>query len=178
MVLSSGWAFVSGNNTTTIAPGGTANVTLKFVAVGTGIDQAFNGTLTINSNDPVNPATVVTLSGWWQSYSEQTPSHQYDEPTLQQVVSVFGYGTNVSSRPAFQTMNTGGKPVRSAKKFFRLTGLAPDANAPVTVTMLAALHRESDPDPTTGRLINTFSQFFWYYQGFDEHDVPLQAQSE
>jgi regulation of enolase protein 1 (concanavalin A-like superfamily) len=163
MVLSSGWTFVSGNTTTTIAAGGTANVTLKFVGVGTGLNQIFNGTLTINSNDPTNPAMVVTLTGWWQSYSEQTPSHQYDEPTLQQVVSVFGYGTNVLS-PG-QVMNTGGKPIKVGEETMSPYWTRPDQNAPVTVTMIAALHRESDPDPTTGALINTFSQFFWYYQG-------------
>src|SRR5439155_19317084 len=74
-------------------PGGTLDVKIKFTGTGQSI---FNGTLIINNDDSDEPVTKVQLVGWWQAYSEQTPSHQYVEPTLQNVVQVFGYGTTIS----------------------------------------------------------------------------------
>ena len=138
MVLSGPFTFVSGGNLTSIAAGGSANVQIKFTGVGTGLVSTINGTLTINSNDADEPATVVTLSGIWQKYSEQDPSGKYGEPTLQQVVSAFGYTTQVlfagqSMKQSTAITSSSARKARASplvRRFFRLTGIAPTPTSP------------------------------------------------
>lgn len=153
MVLSGPYTFVSGGDTSSIAAGATATVKIKFTGVGSsGIVAIIPGTLTINSNDADEPQKTIALSGVWQKYSEQDPNGKYGEPTLQQVVQAFGYSTQVLF-PG-QSMDTKGKPVRVGEEILSPYWNRADANIPVTVRMLAALHKESSQD-VNGNLVST-----------------------
>jgi len=163
LVLNGGWSFVSGGNATSISPGSTTTVKLKFTGVGSGVKSQLNGSLVINSDDPDEPATTITLAGFWQSYSEQTPSNKYAEPTLVEFMKVFGYGTSVLFTG--QNMNTGGKPIKVGEEVLSGYWQRADVNAPVSVQMLAALHKQSATDLLTGDLVNTNSSVKWFYQG-------------
>ena len=165
LTFSGPYSFVSGGSTTSIAPAASATLVIQFTGAGTGssIKEEIPGTLTINSNDPENPTQVIKLDGWWQDYSEQTPSHVYDEPSLAQVVQDFGYGTTVLS-PG-QVMDTGGKPIKVGEENLSAYWLRADTNAPVTVDLITALHKQESTDPTTGAVVNTASVIKWFYQG-------------
>ncbi|WP_236037996.1 carbohydrate-binding protein [Belnapia arida] len=78
----------------TIAAGGTANVTVRFIGTHAGTTagaQLYESTLTIQSNDSVNGPRVITLAGLAQEFSERD-----SEPTVAQIVDAFGYGTDMA----------------------------------------------------------------------------------
>jgi hypothetical protein len=179
MVLNGPYTFVSGGNTTSIAAGSTATVKIQFNGVGTGLVSLINGTLTINSDDAGQPITNITLAGIWQKYSEQDPNGVYGEPSLAMVAQAFGYSDVIAYanqetvKGAYVELGTHGN--RTAVGQEVLTGYftRADVNAPVTVRMLAALHKESSQDPTTMELINTNSVVKWYYQGSSTSPTTL-----
>jgi hypothetical protein len=128
--ISGPWQLVSPPSLpATIAAGGSLDLTVKFVAT-TG--RVSNGTLTIQSTDST-PTRTVELSGYWQSVSEGGK-----EPTLAELVSVFGYKTALTY--SGQALNQQG--------FVRGTGdevLSPywaraDTAMPVAVRQLASFH--------------------------------------
>ncbi len=77
-----------------IAAGGTANVTVRFIGTHSGTApgaQLYESTLTIQSNDTVNGPRVITLAGLAQEFSENN-----SEPTVAQIVEAFGYTTDMA----------------------------------------------------------------------------------
>ena len=49
------------------------------------------------ADDAVEAPETIQLAGLWQSYSEQTPSHKYDEASLSKLVNgIFGYQIDVA----------------------------------------------------------------------------------
>ena len=140
---------------TQIAPGGFLDVTVKFVATSRPPGQtenqtvggydgtaaadsggAWNGTLTINSDDADEPATVVQLAGWWQRKSELN-----QEPTLPILVNrIFGYGTLIQ-RPG-EVLNHGGRPTPIGEEVLSGYWQRADASRPVTVRQLVAFHSQ------------------------------------
>jgi hypothetical protein len=163
MALSGAFSFVSGGNATQISPGSTTTVKIKFTGTSSSVKTQMNGSLVINSDDPDEPATTISLAGWYQSHSEQTPSNKYAEPTLKEFLGVMGYGTQVLFTG--QSMDTGGRPTRVGEEVLSAYWQRADVNAPVKVQMLAALHKQSATDPITGELVNTNSIIKWHYQG-------------
>lgn len=143
-----------------IAAGGSLDVSVKF----TGANQDItNGTLTISSNDSDEPTTVVQLTGWWQSHSEDNAQGVTQEPTLAEFVKVFGFGTSVLN--SGQNMNTGGRPDKVGEEVLSAYWKRADVNAPVTVRMLAAFHKQHYIDPVTQQLVDTNSVIKWHYKG-------------
>jgi regulation of enolase protein 1 (concanavalin A-like superfamily) len=166
---------------TSIAAGGTLNVQVKFIAQtlpaisynqtndvnGTngqpGIQNGgvWNGTLTINSNDVVNPAHTVQLAGYWQKQSESEM-----EPSLQTLTNlIFGYGTNINSTPIPDYPNVDSPqspvaPVLYGEEVYSPYWNVADPTQSVSVVQLAAFHQQyvSPGAPTT-------AQLFWYPQG-------------
>ncbi len=153
-----------------IAAGSSANITVKFVGTGPDLVDVINATLTLNSNDTSNPALNVKLSGAYQQYSEMSPSNQYGEPTLTQVVNgVFGYTTNLYNAGQTVTKNgviqlgNEGSGAAIGEEVLSPYWLRADANAPVTVQQIAAYHSEHGTDPSNPT--DASSQIFYYYQG-------------
>jgi hypothetical protein len=114
----------------TVAAGGTLDLTLRFVADG---GSVWNGTLTIQSNDPTNPSTVVQLAGWWQSISEGGV-----EPSLTQLMQVFGYKTAITF-PG-QPLSQAGLIRNVGDEVLSPYWLRADTTKPVTVRQIAAYH--------------------------------------
>jgi regulation of enolase protein 1 (concanavalin A-like superfamily)/fibronectin type 3 domain-containing protein len=159
LTLSGPFQFVSGGSATTINPGSSTDVTIKF----TGSNQDItNGTLTISSNDADEPVTTVQLVGWWQSYSEDNPQGQTQEPKLAELISVFGYNVKITNTG--QNINTGGSIVKVGEEVLSPYWYRADVNAPVNVRMLAAFHKQKIQE-LDGTLTNTASVVKWFYEG-------------
>jgi hypothetical protein len=79
---------------TSIAAGGSATITVRFIGThagtGSGADL-YKSTLTITSNDFDQGQKVIALAGLAQEFSENN-----SEPTVAQIVEAFGYGTDVA----------------------------------------------------------------------------------
>lgn len=174
------WQLVSAPNAgTSIAPGHSANVTVKFVAQSVPPNQPTNetndvqsdpdhlppsqtggvwdATLTINTNDAATPADNVQLAGYWQYQSE----HE-EEPNLQTIVNrLFGYGTEIDSSPAPQYTNSGTTVVPYGEEVLSGYWQAANPSQAITVRQLAAYHNQQD-------LMNGQSpaaQIGWFAQG-------------
>jgi len=165
---------------TSIAPGGTSNITVKFVAQsvppnlpynetndtattnGTPVLQAggvWNGTLTINSNDPVNPARTVPLAGYWQKVSEDEM-----EPGVQTLTNLMlGYGTTIANDQQPDYANNGTTQVDYGEEVNSAYWEAADPTQPVTV--LQYEDWSSQYDLTQSPPVATTPQTFWYAQG-------------
>lgn len=145
----------------TVAPGGTLNITVKFIATTdpphsaneindsaptNGIDPisaggVWNGTLTITSNDAARPTRSLPLAGYWQYESENE-----NEPSLQTLVnSLYGYGTLISDIQEPQYPNFGSEAVDFGEEQPSAYWAAADSTQPVSVRQLAAYHNQFDP---------------------------------
>src|SRR5207244_1082047 len=71
MTVAGAFAVITGStDAQSINPGASITLTIKFTGSsgGTLTGQRYSGSLTILSNDPTSPKTVVQLEGQWQSY--------------------------------------------------------------------------------------------------------------
>lgn len=173
------WQLVSPPAAGTVVPvAHTLDVTVKFVAQSAPANQPANetndvtstdglapaqtggvwdGTLTINSNDPATPAAAVQLAGYWQFESE----HE-EEPNLQTIVNrLFGYGTDISNTQQTDYANSGSTVVPYGEEVLSGLWQAADPAQAVTVRELAAYHTQDDPFNTSTLLSQHFN---WYSQ--------------
>ncbi len=127
-----------------------------------GLVATYNATLKVNSNVPDNPTKTVNLSALWQAYSEKSPTGTYGEPTLAQIVSLFGYQTTIVG--AGQKMNTMGRPTAVGDEVISKYWKLVDPNIGVKVRMIAAFHRQNNFDPITGEQLTAASSVRWYYK--------------
>ncbi|HYO10740.1 MAG TPA: choice-of-anchor D domain-containing protein [Tepidisphaeraceae bacterium] len=138
ITVSSGWQI---DNPPTvpfsIGAGQSVDLTVRFVATGTSGGKLVNGTLQINSNDSDEPVSTIQLAGWWQYKSEKP------EPTLQQVVQLFGYGTKITNTG--QNVNGGGRIERIGDEVLSPMWRRADGSKNVTVRQLVALHTQGNP---------------------------------
>jgi hypothetical protein len=163
---------------TVVAVGHTLDVTVKFIAQSAPANQpvdetndltstdglapaqtggVWDGTLTINSNDPATPASTVQLAGYWQYESE----HE-EEPNLQTIVNrLFGYGTDISSTQQPDYANSGSTVVPYGEEVLSGLWQAANPSQAVTVRELAAYHTQDDPFNTSTLLSQHFN---WYSQ--------------
>ncbi|HEY2586771.1 MAG TPA: DNRLRE domain-containing protein [Tepidisphaeraceae bacterium] len=178
-----------------IAPGGSANITVKFVATtnpphtdnqtndtqttnGLSPVQAggvWNGTLTIASNDAARPTRTVQLAGYWQDMSENE-----NEPSLQTIInSLYGYGTTIASSQQPQYPNNGSQPVYYGEEVASALWNVADATQPVSIRQLAAYHTQYDPPSGT----YPATTIGWYNAGSSQNvnilfqDQPGESQS-
>ena len=150
---------------TSIAAGSSLNVTIQFIGnsnpphtgdetndtqsvSGVPSDQAggvWTGTLTINSDDPVNPIQTVNLAGYWQYESE----HE-NEPGFHTLSDLlWGYGINdvgSASTSGSEFPNNGNTVVNYGSEVDPSTDqgllVAADPTQPVSMTELAAFHSQ------------------------------------
>ena len=157
MVLAdSNFAIVSGGGAQTIAAGSFADVKIKFVytnptALG---NKVIASTLKIYSDDSDEPIKTVKLSGIWQSYSENQPNGISAEPTAEQVIEAFGYGTTISTKSS--PINTKGVNKASGDEVLSQTWQRADNGLPVTVQMLATYHQVYDVKWNTHSTLYTY----------------------
>lgn len=150
-----------------VAPGGTADITIKFIATtdpahtnnqtndtvttnGLTPQQAggvWNGTLTLTSNDAARPTRVIQLAGYWQAESENE-----NEPGLQTIInSLYGYGTNISNTQQPDYPNNDTQATLYGEEVASGLWQTADPTLPVTVRQLDAYHNQfsSGTEPAT-----------------------------
>ena len=182
---------------TVAANGGTLDITIKFIATSNpshtdnqtndtqtvnGIPLAaaggvWNGTLTINSNDPVSPSRAVQLAGYWQDMSENE-----NEPGLQTIVNrLFGYGTTIANSYQPNYANNGSAPVLYGEEVGSGLWNAADPSLPVSVLQLDAFHNQWST--FNGQPVEPAAMLGWYAQGSSGtthtlfQNVPGESQS-
>lgn len=173
---------------TSIAAGKLVNVTVKFIAQSAPPNQptdetndvvstdnlspsqtggVWNGTLTINSNDPATPTSTIQLAGYWQYESE----HE-EEPNLQTIVNdLFGYDTVISNTSEPQYPNNGTTPVAYGDEVMSGLWQAAAPSQPVTVRELAAFHTQEN-ETNTGLQGQVF---YWYSESAPNTDNQVLA---
>ena len=117
----------------TIAPGATLDVPVLFTASSGAVA---NGSLTIESDDPAGPK-VVTLAGYWQTVSEGGK-----EPTLANLLKVFGYKTVLTN--GTQKLNEQGRISAVGDEVLSPYWRRSDTSRSVTVRQLAAYHTQGN----------------------------------
>lgn len=135
-----------------IAAGGEFDIPLKFIATNGDIH---NGSLTINYDDATQPITAVQLSGFWQSDSERG-----QEPSLSEIVKVYGYATVIAN--SGQKLNRNGLVQAVGDEVLSPYWQRADNSQPVSVRQLAAYHSQGDTAPVYhyARGSNTLSEIF------------------
>ena len=178
---STNWQIVNppAPGTTVAANGGTLDITIKFIATtdpshtdnqtndtqtvnGLPVAAAggvWNGTLTISSNDPLNPTRTVQLAGYWQYMSENE-----NEPGLQTIVNrLYGYGTNISNTFQPNYPNNGATKVYYGEEVASGLWQVADPTQQVSVRQLAAFHNQWST--WQGQVIEPATTLYWYPQG-------------
>ena len=172
---------------TAIAAGGTLDVEVKFIAqsvppnltynqtndsattTGLPVLQAggvWNGTLSINSNDPVNPTRTLQLAGYWQNTSESEM-----EPGLQTITNLlFGWGTTIDNTEQPDYPDSGSTPVYYGEEVNSPYWEAADPSAGVSVVQIDAFHNQYfDGTQTT-------AQLYYYPQNNSDDLIHLMTQ--
>ena len=130
----------------TVAVGNSLDITLRFVANNKGSNGGlYEGKITIVSSARGNQYEAVGLGGFWQAFSERGL-----EPTLEELVEVFGYKTVITKPGEF--LNQAPNNPAADDGAVETVGdeiLAPywqqaDESRPVTVRQLAAYHGQGD----------------------------------
>jgi len=117
-----------------IAPGGVADVTVRFIATG-GLISA--GTLRVTSNDADESTVDIPLDGYWQSVPENG-----QEPSLQEVLNVLDVHT-VLQNPG-QSLTNGGKIEAVGDEVVSPFWMRASPDRPVSVRQLAAFHTSNE----------------------------------
>jgi hypothetical protein len=169
MALSGPWAFVGapagGYTNVTVNPGAPLTVTLSFTQQSLPAHTTnetnytaqpnggavVNGSLTIISNDPVNPTTTVSLAGYWQNQSADE-----EEPNLSTIVNTLaGYDTVIATASQLQSesngvdlQNNGATPTYYGQEVTATSWEAANVSQPVTIQELAEYYIEGTSDTT------------------------------
>lgn len=117
---------------TAIASGDQLDIPVRFRATSGDIH---NGMLTIQSNDADEPNKVVQLSGFWQSVSEGG-----QEPSLSEIVKVYGYQTVIVG--SGQKLNQNGFIQAVGDEVLSPYWQRANLSEPVKVRQLAAYHTQ------------------------------------
>ncbi|MEO3386341.1 CBM35 domain-containing protein [Mesorhizobium sp. CAU 1741] len=129
---------IVGTIPTTIAAGGSAQITVRFTGNHTGTTagaELFNSTLTIASEDLPLGNKVIQLAGLAQEFSENG-----SEPTVAQIVAAFGYGTDVA-----QAQIPGGGQVETVGDEVLMPYMQRlDGSRPVEVIQIAAFLQQNN----------------------------------
>lgn len=118
---------------TTIAPGASNDVAVKFVATSSGgTDGLYQGAFTLSTNDADEATVQVELAGFLQLFSERQ-----QEPTLAQIIRVYGYGTDILGTGE---LDNGGVVEAVGEEVISPFWRRADSSQPVAVHQLAAYH--------------------------------------
>ncbi|RDC66045.1 malectin domain-containing carbohydrate-binding protein [Adhaeribacter pallidiroseus] len=118
----------------TIAPGSSIEATVQFIAkFTTGRIKILNDTLSIISNDDLEPKKKIVLHGLWQNKGEGA-----NEPYLQEIVNAFGFKTNVGIGKT--DGNEGTSIIANSDEIFSQYFVRADASKPAYAIQMAAYH--------------------------------------
>ena len=145
---------------TSLAPGQSFDVTVKFVATDGRVHQ---GTLNIHSDDPAAPTRSMTLAGFRQDIPQNTDFPRTDtEPNLDEVVNgLFGYATVVGTKQDLIT--AGEQRIAVGDEVLSAYWVKADPSQKVTMRLMSAWHSGWDcaqPSAQSGG-----SWAFWYPKG-------------
>jgi hypothetical protein len=129
---------VGATSNLTVAAGGFIDVTVRFTGSDTANDDAavlFESTLTIRSSDFDEGVTVVDLAGLAQIQSESG-----EEPTVQQIVDAFGFGTDVAQ----SQLNKGGLVETVGDEVLAPYFIVANPAQNIEITQLAVYQRQGD----------------------------------
>ncbi|WP_346797114.1 carbohydrate-binding protein [Halomonas sp. Bachu 37] len=118
-----------------IPPGGTLNVTVRFIAEDFDDATLYETSLLINSNDANQGQKVIQLAGLAQGESEKGR-----EPLVQEIIDAFGFSTNVAE----SEMNKGGLVEANGDEILSPYFQRADGGSPIKITQLAAYHTQGD----------------------------------
>lgn len=122
-----------------IAPGGTRDIEVEFKATS---GEFKNATLTINTNDADEPATVIQLAGHRQNRSENN-----EEPSLQEIIGILGYGTTITNPgEPLNVEGDSGKVRATGDEVLSPYWRRADAARAVEVIQLAAYHTHANEE--------------------------------
>ena len=161
----------TGGGPIAIAPGATQSIVIKFVYNDPTARRVKNrdAVLTLNTNDPAHPTTLVQLSGLWQSHSEEGNTGTSQEGNLNDLIRTFGWTVDVgpdTGKSNYDTgQNTGG--TRTAVGQENLSAFWKKAGTgSVTAIQIAAFHQQKDPLYTGSntKRYDPNTTFNWYYQ--------------
>jgi hypothetical protein len=160
--LSSAWTLVNAPSfPLTIAAGAAMDLTLKFIATTepahpygetdssttSNNGGVYNGTFTLNTNDPNTPTRNIPLAGWWQKDSESN-----DEPSLQSLVNLMlGWGTSINPTPIPVLTEGASTPTYYGEEVKSFYWTLADPAVQVTTKQLQSFHTQG----------NT-AQFSWF----------------
>lgn len=152
-----------GGSNVTIAPGASRDIRIDFTATSGHTNHP--GTLTLTTNDPNQPTVSVHLEGFWQQYSEFTPSRVSVEASAQMVVNkLFGFQTVLTN--SGQNLANNGYIQKVGDEILAQTFKIADSNARVRVVEIATFHgmwyEDSSIPP---QKIPTNSFVSWYKKG-------------
>ena len=172
-----------------VAPGGSLPITIQFIAQsvpavpynetndtatvnGIPVTQAggvWNGTLTITSNDPVNPSRAVQLAGYWQHTSENE-----NEPGVQTITNLLlGYQTAIANTQRTDLPNNGTTPVLYGDEYASALWAKADPTQNILVTQIDAYHNQFDT--SSGSPVATAATLYWYPQGGGQRTIFQDA---
>ncbi len=133
----------------TVSSGGYLDVMVKFIAQNAGTRVTIlHETLTITSNDDINPVKKIYLDGLWQYSGEGV-----HEPYAQEVLTVFGLKSRTGF--GFQDTDEGDSTKLKGDEIKPDYFLRADPSIPVSIKQIAAYH---------GCCYSTES-FKWFYKG-------------
>ena len=154
MAINGPWKIIN-SQAKTIAPGGTTDIQIQFVAQSepphtynetNGTENpnsggAWQGSLMVTTNDPHNKTYTEQLAGWWQFQSEAS-----EEPSLQSIVNLLmNYKTNISPT----LLNTLPEPNNMRKLYGEETlsyyWKAANPSHSVQVRAIASYHAQGNP---------------------------------
>ena len=143
------WQLVNGPALPANVPaGGQLDLKVRFAAQNASTtDGLYEGTLDIQSDASNGPDTTVQLGGFWQSVSEGG-----QEPSVQQIGKVFGYGTTILG-PG-EKLNQHGLIQAVGDEVLSSYWQRANTNKPVDVKQLAAYHTQGNP-----------ATFYWTNKG-------------
>ncbi|MCP1362754.1 carbohydrate-binding protein, partial [Halomonas sp. BBD45] len=118
-----------------VAPGGSLDVTVRFIGQDSNDGTLYESSLIIHSNDGDEGQKVIQLAGIAQGQSENG-----QEPTVQEIVSAFGFSTDVAQGE----MNQGGLVEANGDEILSPYFQRADGASPIKITQLAAYHTQGD----------------------------------
>ena len=155
---------------TTVPPGGSFDVTVKFVATDGRIHQ---GMLTVQSDDASAPSRTMTLAGFRQDIPQNSAFPTTStEPDLDEVVNgLYGYTTVVGTKQ--QLIDVTGERVAIGDEVISSYWVKADSSRPVTARLMSAFH--SGWDCAFPNDISYGSWAYWFPKGrtSNSDDAPI-----
>jgi hypothetical protein len=154
MAINGPWKIIN-SPAKTIAPGGTVDIQIQFVAQSAPkytynqtngpfnpkYAGAYTGSLMITTNDPNHKVYTEQLAGWWQDQSEAS-----EEPSLQTMINlIFNYKTNINSSLVNVLPEPNNKRVLFGEEVLSYYWKAANASQPVYVRSLGSWHMQGSP---------------------------------